>query len=137
MKTFPSHPFTEEFDLLPILGEHPKVDLGFEQSRLEEMPNISKTLGVNLLVKRDDCLPLAMGGNKVRQLEYYLGPAKTMGADTILITGAVQSNFVRLCAAACRKLNLKPIVQLERRVPKEDTFYNTSGNVLLNQLLGR
>lgn len=58
-----------------------------------------------------------------------------MGADSVLITGAIQSNFVRLCAAACRKLGLKPIVQLERRVPKDDEIYNSSGNILLNALL--
>jgi len=52
------------------------------------------------LIKRDDCTGLAFGGNKVRQLEFYLGEAAAQGEDTILITGAVQSNFVRLAAAA-------------------------------------
>ena len=59
--------------------------------------------GVTLFVKRDDCTGLGFGGNKVRQLEFYLGQAIKEKADTILITGAVQSNFVRTAAAAaCR-----------------------------------
>ena len=77
-----------------------------------------------------------MGGNKIRQLEFYLGPAKQQGADTVLITGAVQSNFVRLCAAACRKLGWHPVLQLEDRVPHTDPAYNNSGNVLIDRLLG-
>lgn len=118
------------------LKNHSKVNLGITPTPLEYLPRISTELDVKLWVKRDDCLPFALGGNKVRQLEYYLGPAKDMNADTVLITGAVQSNFVRLCAAACRKLGWHPVVQLERRVPKDDKLYNTSGNVLLNDLLG-
>lgn len=123
-------------NLLPSLKEHLHIDLGIQSTPLENLTRLSNELDINLFVKRDDCLPFALGGNKVRQLEYYLGPAKDMGADTVLITGAVQSNFVRLCAAACRKIGLHPIVQLEKRVPKEDSIYNSSGNVLLNHLLG-
>lgn len=72
----------------------------------------------------------------MRQLEFYLGPAVGQSADTVLITGAVQSNFVRLCAAAAARLGLQAVVQLEKRVDKDDDFYNRSGNVLLDQLLG-
>lgn len=117
------------------LKKHTKVSLGVSQTALEPLSRLSEKLGIDIWVKRDDCLSFTLGGNKVRQLEYYLGAADAMGADTVLITGAIQSNFVRLCAAACRKLGMKPIVQLERRVPKEDEIYNSSGNVLLNELL--
>ena len=93
-------------------------------------------LGISLNIKRDDLLPLAMGGNKVRQLEYYLGQAREMGADTVLITGAVQSNFTRTCTAAARRLGMHPIVQMEDRAPNTSDTYKTSGNVLLNKLMG-
>lgn len=122
--------------LLPGLDVHPTVDLGLETTQLQLLPRLGDALGVSLSVKRDDASLLAMGGNKVRQLEYYLGPAARMQADTVLITGAVQSNFVRLCAAAAAKLGWRAIVQLEQRVPNTDTLYQTSGNVLLNYLLG-
>lgn len=121
--------------MIERLKKHTKVSLGVNHTPLEYLPRLSKELDIGLWVKRDDCLPFTLGGNKVRQLEYYLGRAKEISADTVLITGAVQSNFVRLCAAACRKLGIKPVVQLERRVPKNDTIYNSSGNVLLNELL--
>jgi len=87
-------------------------------------------------VKRDDCTGLALGGNKVRQLEFYLGEAQAEGADTILITGAIQSNFVRLATAAARKLAMDCHIQLEERVPKTDPLYLGSGNVLLDRVLG-
>jgi len=97
---------------------------------------MGEMLGISLFAKRDDVTAMSMGGNKVRQLEYYLGAAKQASADTILITGAVQSNFTRLCTAAAKKLGMHAVVQLENRVPKEDLSYNQSGNVLLSQLLG-
>ncbi len=92
--------------------------------------------GARLFIKRDDCTGLAMGGNKARQLEFYLGDAVAHAADTVLITGAVQSNFVRIAAAAARKLGMDIHIQLENRVPMTDDAYCHSGNVLLDQLLG-
>ena len=79
---------------------------------------------------------LAFGGNKVRQLEYYMGAAVAAGADTVLVTGAVQSNFVRTTAAAAAKLGLAAEVQLEDRVPGTDKLQQQSGNVLLNEMIG-
>jgi len=128
--------FEREFDLLPPLSHHPRVELGLIRTSIDPLTRLGPDLGVSLCVKRDDTLPLAMGGNKVRQLEYYLGPAREQNADTVLITGAVQSNFVRLCAAAARKMGWQPVVQLEDRVPSTDDAYNNSGNVLIDRLLG-
>ena len=72
----------------------------------------------------------------MRQLEFYLGAASESKADTILITGAVQSNFVRVAAAAARKLGMDIHIQLEDRVPRRDRAYRQSGNVLLDRILG-
>jgi D-cysteine desulfhydrase/L-cysteate sulfo-lyase len=103
---------------------------------LDEAPALGRELGIDLHVKRDDCTGLAFGGNKVRQLEFYLGAARAENADYILITGAVQSNFVRLAAAAARTLGMDIHIQLEERVPDVDPTYRSSGNVLLDRLLG-
>jgi D-cysteine desulfhydrase family pyridoxal phosphate-dependent enzyme len=89
-----------------------------------------------LFVKRDDCTGLAMGGNKARQLEFYFGEAMTQEADTVLITGAVQSNFLRMTAAAAAKLGLACEIQHEDRVRGMGTEYHSSGNVLLDRLYG-
>lgn len=103
---------------------------------LTPMLALSDSLGLDLWFKRDDLAEPSFGGNKSRQLEYYFGAAQRVGADTILITGAVQSNFVRLAAAVAKSLGMQAVVQLEKRVPVDDQTYQTSGNVFLNQILG-
>ena len=118
------------------LDGFPRAALGHLPTPLEALPNLSADSGRRLFVKRDDCSGLALGGNKVRQLEFYLGEALAQRADTVLITGAVQSNFVRLAAAAACKLGLDCRVQLEERVPGKGESYRCSGNVLLDRLLG-
>ena len=119
------------------LDSIPRVILAHTPTPLEDMPNLSRLLGgPRLLVKRDDCTGLAMGGNKARQIEFYFGEAVDQGADTVIITGAVQSNFVRQTAAAAAKLGMACEIQLEHRVPTTAPEYETSGNVLLDHLLG-
>lgn len=121
---------------LPGLVRHSRVTLGHHPTPIDQLPSLGKELGIELAAKRDDCNGLAFGGNKVRQLEYYLGPAADAGADTMLITGALQSNFVRTAVAAANKLGMNSEVQLEERVPDTDPLYRGSGNILLDQLLG-
>ena len=119
------------------LHDLPRVSLWPDPTPLEAQHNLAAAAdAASILVKRDDCNGLAFGGNKVRQLEFYLGEAKAQGADTVLSTGAVQSNFVRTAAAACRKLGWDIHVQLENRVAKDDRDYEKSGNVLLDTMLG-
>ena len=123
--------------VLGSLDDKPRARLGHTPTPLEEMANLAAQIGGGpLYVKRDDCTGLALGGNKVRQLEFYLGEAQEAHADTILITGAVQSNFARLAAAAARKLGMDCHIQHEVRVPKTDAAYLGSGNVLLEKILG-
>ncbi len=97
---------------------------------------MSDEMELELWVKRDDCTGIGFGGNKVRQLEYHFGKAQMMGADTVLITGAIQSNYVRTAAAMAARLGLKCHVQLEERVPNVSDLYRESGNVLLDKLAG-
>ena len=91
-------------DGLGRLAELPRTLLAHTPTPIEHLPNLSAQLaGASLYVKRDDCTGLAFGGNKARQLEFYLGEALSQNADTILISGAVQSNFVRSAAAAAAR----------------------------------
>ena len=124
---------TKMMDALPF----PRVSLANIPTPLELLENLRRRVGgPKLLVKRDDNTGLAMGGNKVRQLEFYLGEAVANGADTVIASGAVQSNHGRLTAAAAARLGLKCIVQLENRVPNMKPEYAVSGNVLLDELFG-
>jgi D-cysteine desulfhydrase family pyridoxal phosphate-dependent enzyme len=103
---------------------------------LETLTRLSEKFGVELTVKRDDLTGVAFGGNKVRQLEFYFGKAIAACADTVLITGAVQSNYVRVAAACAARLGMACHIQLEERVPDIDAVHRSSGNVLLDELLG-
>ncbi len=123
-------------DVSSLLEAFPSTPLGHYPTPLEPLPRLGDKLGLDLWVKRDDATGLAFGGNKIRQLEFYLGKALAQNADTILITGAVQSNYVRAAAAAAAKLGLRCHVQLEDRVPLYDDSYVNSGNVLVDKLLG-
>ncbi len=119
------------------LAEFPRIALAHRPTPLESMPNLSQAIGSEaLFVKRDDCTGLAMGGNKVRQLEFYFGDAMACGASVVLITGATQSNYVRCTAAAAAKLGLRCVIQLEDRVKGMASDYHRSGNVLLDRLFG-
>ena len=124
--------------MLGKLDDLPRVSLAHLPTPVEAMDNLAAALGRGggLYVKRDDCTGLAFGGNKIRQLEFYLGEARAQGADTVLITGAVQSNFVRCAAAGAARLGMECHVQLEERVSGKAGEYRTSGNVLLDRMLG-
>jgi D-cysteine desulfhydrase family pyridoxal phosphate-dependent enzyme len=123
-------------DVASLLEGFPSTPLGHYPTPLDSVPRLGAALGLTLQIKRDDATGLAFGGNKIRQLEFYLGKALAQGADTILITGAVQSNYVRAAAGAAAKLGLRCHVQLEDRVPLYDESYVNSGNVLVDRLLG-
>ncbi|MEM9232193.1 MAG: D-cysteine desulfhydrase family protein [Pseudomonadota bacterium] len=118
------------------LDRFPRAQLMRGPTPLERLDRLSLELGIDLWLKRDDLTGLGFGGNKTRQLEFYFGDALQQGADTILITGAVQSNFVRSAAAAAAKLGMQSVLQLEERVPDMDEEYYSSGNVLLAKILG-
>jgi D-cysteine desulfhydrase family pyridoxal phosphate-dependent enzyme len=124
-------------EVLSRLSSFPRVKIAHVPTALEEMPNLTRALGgPELFVKRDDNTGVAFGGNKARQLEYYFGEALEQGADTILITGAVQSNYARMTAAVSARLGMECHIQLEERVSDTDELYRTSGNVLLDRLMG-
>ncbi len=124
-----------------VLKQFPRVLLGHYPTPFELMPRLSEQFSAQfheqqIFIKRDDCTGLGLGGNKVRQLEYYLGDALSQGCDTVLSTGAIQSNYMRTLAAAASKLGLESHIQLENRVPKNSREYNTSGNRLLTEMFG-
>ena len=122
--------------LAATLAAFPRARMGHLPTPLEPLRNLGARLGCDLWVKRDDCTGIGFGGNKVRQLEFYLGKAQAEGATQVLITGAIQSNFVRTAAAMAARLGMGCHIQLEDRVPGMGATYHANGNVLLNQLMG-
>ncbi len=124
-------------DVREALAAFPRVALVHGPTPLEPLSELSGgTDGPALHVKRDDLTSFAAGGNKVRQVEFILGDAVDRGAGVVLVSGAVQSNFVRVLAAGAARLGIRCEIYLEDRVPgRSDDYYHT-GNVLLNQLFG-
>ncbi len=121
---------------MSLTKDFPRVELSHRPTPLELLNNISAEFGTNVWIKRDDCTGLAFGGNKSRQLEFYIGQAMQQGADTLLTTGAIQSNHVRMTVAAARKMGLEVEVQLEHRVARDQPEYHNSGNPFLVRLMG-
>jgi len=109
----------------------PRFKLMALPTPVEEAGVLSKELGINLFIKRDDVIELALGGNKVRKLEFLVGDALAKGCDTLITRGAFHSNHARLTAAAARKAGLDAYLILAPPGTPE-----LQGNVLLNALLG-
>ena len=108
-----------------------KVSLGIFPTPVHRLDNISRLLGTQVYIKRDDMTGLGLGGNKVRKLEYLLAEAKAQGAQIVFTTGGAQSNHAMLTAAACRKMGMEPILILKKRGVTE-----RKGNQLLEHLMG-
>jgi len=118
------------------LARFPRIHLAHLPTPLEPMPRLSKELGVELWIKRDDCTGLSTGGNKTRKLEFLIAEAEAQGADMLMTQGATQSNHARQTAAAAAKIGIDCHILLEDRTGYNNPNYNTNGNVLLDHLHG-
>ena len=58
---------------------------------------------IDLYVKMDAETGFALGGNKVRKLEYELAPTRLEGISRLLTAGGPQSNHCRVTAAAAAR----------------------------------
>ena len=113
---------TQDFD---------RISIGVFPTPVQKLDNVSRLLGTQVYVKRDDLTGLGLGGNKVRKLEYLLADAKAQGAEVVFTTGGAQSNHAMLTAAAARKLGMMPILILKKR-----GVTARQGNQLLEHLMG-
>jgi D-cysteine desulfhydrase len=109
----------------------PRYKLTTFPTPLEDAPRLSKELGARILFKRDDLTGFALGGNKVRKIEFLLADALSKGSDVIVTGGGPQSNHARTTAAAARKAGMESFLVLSGDRPTE-----SNGNLLLDELLG-
>ncbi len=107
--------------------------LAITPSPVEPLDNLRDALEceARLLVKRDDTIGFAFGGNKVRKMRLVAAQAKASGADMLITTGGVQSNHARVTAAVAARLRMKCILVVNGARPAHPT-----ANALLDQLLG-
>jgi D-cysteine desulfhydrase family pyridoxal phosphate-dependent enzyme len=115
----------------------PRETLGALPTPLTEARGLREALGgprrcPRIVLKRDDLTGLALGGNKVRKLEYLIADARRRGATSVITTGAVQSNHARLTAAAARAAGLGITLVLTTREPSPAR----QGNYLLDRIFG-
>ena len=119
-------------DVQSRLNRFPRASLAYLPTPLDDVPRLSHALGgPHILIKRDDLTGLALGGNKMRKLEFLMADAMQKGADTIITTAAAQSNMCRQTAAAARKLGLD-VVLILRGTAREEL----QGNLLLDKIFG-
>lgn len=122
-------------ELEKLFTKIPRAQLGFFPTPLYKMENISKDLGIELYLKRDDITgPSVFGGNKIRKLEFLLGDAIDKGASYVITHGATQSNHAMQTVTACNKLGLKTILYLVAVVSPDEN--DLKSNLLLDSVLG-
>lgn len=110
----------------------PRLPIAIKNTPLEEARHLSKVLGgPRIFIKRDDLTGVALGGNKLRNLEFRLAHAMVDRPDTVIVGLDLQSNSARQTVGACNKLGLKTILVLEGARPVE-----VQGNLLIDYLLG-
>lgn len=120
-------------DVRSLLARVPVDSLVSSASPLDEAPRLRAALGCRprLLVKRDDALAFAFGGNKVRKAGYLVAEARAAGADTLISCGGVQSNHARVTAAAAAVAGMDCLIVANGEPPRRAT-----ANALLDALLG-
>ncbi|HHV41774.1 MAG TPA: pyridoxal-phosphate dependent enzyme [Clostridiaceae bacterium] len=112
-----------------VLGQ--RIRIGNFPTPFQQLSRLGKKYAVpSLWIKRDDLTDIALGGNKIRKLEFHLRAALNEGADTLLTFGGPQTNHGRLTAAVATVYGLKSILVLDGEKP--DCF---SGNLLLDKFL--
>lgn len=124
---------------MSLLDKFDRYPLTFGPTPIEHLPRLTDALGgkVQIYAKREDCNSgLAMGGNKLRKLEYIVPDAIASGADTLVSIGGVQSNHTRMVAATAAKIGMKCVVVQEKWVPHYDAVYDRVGNILMTRLMG-
>ena len=108
-----------------------RLQLALAPTPILKLDRLSRRLGVEIHVKRDDLTGLLESGNKVRKLEFLVAEALQQGADTLVTCGTLQSNGCRAVAAVAARLGLRAVLAVRGARPEA-----YDGNLLLDRLLG-
>lgn len=110
------------------LAPYPSAGLSLGPTPLHALPRLTARLGRRIHALREDLTGFALGGNKVRKLDYLLGDALAKGADALLTQHA--SSFSRNAAAAGRVFGLAVHVVL----PGAEAEHNAASRELFARL---
>lgn len=113
-----------------------RLELAHLPTPIHKLERLSAEVGCELYVWRDDLTGFVESGNKARKLEFLLAHALELGANRVISSGGVQSNYTRATSFLARRLGLK--VALVVREPKtgHDSTAAPAGNLLLNRIAG-
>ena len=115
------------------LAGFPRVSLVLEPTPLHRAPRLSRELGVQVLLKRDDLAGAGLGGNKLRGLEYILAHVRDQGCDCLVTGAGPQSNWTMLAALSCLRSQVEPHVICYGAAAAEEA---SEGNMRLLRWLG-
>lgn len=93
-----------------VLDKFPNAGISITPTPIYKLSRLSSQLGCNLHIMREDLTGFAIGGNKVRKLDYLIGDAVSKNATTLITTKA--SSFSRNAAAAGKVVGLEVHVLL-------------------------
>ena len=118
---------------ISLLDAQPRTRIASLPTPLRSVPRLAAALGLRreLLFKHDDLTGSALGGNKIRKLEFLLADARREGADTLVTVGAGQSNHARATALAGVSAGFKVHLVLG-----DGADQAPEGNLVLDRLAG-
>lgn len=108
-----------------------RLELALAPTPILRLDRLSRRLGVELHVKRDDLTGLLESGSKIRKLEFLIGEALQQGADTLITGGPLRSHGPRAVAAVAARLGRRAIIAVPDDRPAE-----YDGELLVERLLG-
>lgn len=115
------------------IDELRKVDCGIFPTPLHRLDNLSRELGCNIFIKRDDMTGMGGNGNKIRKLEYLVREALDQGCTTLMTFGGPQTNHGRQTAAVAKKYGMRCIIVAA--MGEDGPNEKLSGNLLLDAIL--
>lgn len=114
----------------------PRLTLANLPTPIHKLDRLSKEVGKEIYIWRDDMTGSVESGNKVRKLEFLLADAVAKGATRIITAGGFQSNHTRATAYCARRLGLEiSIIVRELKTGRNPQDIPTA-NLLLNQITG-
>jgi len=124
-------PSLSRLDLRQRIDNLPRINIACLPTPLQEAPNLSNELGVRVLIKREDLTGLAMGGNKVRHMDFCMADAISKGSDVSLNINPWMSNNARIIGAASKKVGMDYVC-----VAPDSKGRPIQGNLLIQDIMG-
>ncbi len=100
---------------------------------IQKLNSVSRRLGKEIYLWRDDLTGFMDSGNKLRKLEFLLADALQKNCDWIITCGGPQSNHTRATAVVARQLGLDVSI-LTLPKPGYDQDQTATGNLMFNQI---